>query len=125
MVTPGATAELVHTVGAADTATAVGSGDLPVLGTPRLVAWFEAATCAAVDGTLGEGMTSVGIRVDVRHEAPSPVGAAVRVRATLATVDGRRLTFEVRAEHVDGEVVGRGVVERVVVDAERFMGRLG
>jgi predicted thioesterase len=69
-------------------------------------------------------MTSVGTRVELQHLAASAVGRTVRVTATLAAVDGRRLRFEVGAAHEDGEVVGRGVVERVVVDAARFVARI-
>lgn len=114
-----ATRELV--VSEADTAIAVGSGSLPVLGTPVLLAWCEAATCAALD--LPDGQTSVGTRVALEHLAPSPVGATVAVTATVAYVDGRLVRFTVEAR--TGEVlVGSGEVTRVVVDAERFMSRL-
>lgn len=114
-----ATRELV--VSDADTARAVGSGSLPVLGTPVLLAWCEAATCAALD--LPDGQTSVGTRVSLEHLAPSPVGAAVAVTATVAYVDGRLVRFTVEARM--GEVlVGSGEITRVVVDAERFMARI-
>jgi predicted thioesterase len=114
-----ATRELV--VSEADTAIAVGSGSLPVLGTPVLLAWCEGATCAALD--LPEGRTSVGTRVALEHLAPSPVGATVSVTATVAYVDGRLVRFTVEAR--TGEVlVGSGEITRVVVDAERFMSRV-
>jgi len=125
MTTPGRAAELTFMVTDADTALAVGSGDLPVLGTPRLLAWCEAATCAAVVDALAVGATTVGTRVELEHLVASAVGRSLVVRATLAGQDGRRLTFEVEAAHDDGQVVGRGVVERVVVDADRFLARLG
>jgi fluoroacetyl-CoA thioesterase len=109
-----------------DTALAVGSGSLPVLGTPRLLAWCEAATCAEVEASLKEGETSVGTRVQLEHLAASPVGAEVEVTAETAYVDGRLRRFTVAARHVaDGKVVASGEVTRVVVDAERFLGRLG
>ncbi|HEX7716080.1 MAG TPA: hotdog domain-containing protein [Marmoricola sp.] len=114
-----ATRELV--VSEADTAVAVGSGSLPVLGTPVLLAWCEAATCAALD--LPEGQTSVGTRVSLEHLAASPVGATVTVTATVAYVDGRLLRFTVEARMGD-VLVGAGEITRVVVDAERFMSRL-
>jgi len=114
-----ATRELV--VSDADTAAAVGSGSLPVLGTPVLLAWCEAATCAALD--LPDGSTSVGTRVSLEHLAPSPVGASVVVTATVSYVDGRLVRFTVEARM--GEVlVGSGEITRVVVDAERFLARL-
>ena len=109
-----------------DTALAVGSGSLPVLGTPRLLAWCEAATCAAVEDALGPGQTSVGTRVQLEHLAASPVGAEVEVSAEAAHVDGRLHRFTVAARHTrDGKVVASGEVTRVVVDAERFLSRVG
>jgi fluoroacetyl-CoA thioesterase len=108
-----------------DTAAALGSGSLPVLGTPRLLAWCEAATCAALEDALAEGETSVGTRVQLEHLAASPVGAELEVTAEVAYADGRLRRFTVLARHVaDGKVVGSGEVTRVVVDAQRFMGRL-
>lgn len=120
------TATLTFTVGEADTAEAVGSGSLPVLGTPRLLAWCEAATCAAIEGALPEGGTSVGTRVTLEHLAASPVGQQVEVTASSAYVDGRLHRFTVAARHVggNGKVIGSGEVTRVVVDAEKFLSRL-
>lgn len=121
----GSSAALEFPVTEADTAAAVGSGDLPVLGTPRLLAWLEAATCAVVAKDLPAGSTTVGTRVDVEHLAASPVGAVVEVAATLTATDGRVLTFEVAAQDRDsGDVLGRGTITRAVVDGERFLSRL-
>jgi predicted thioesterase len=120
---PGLSAVVRRTVAAEDTAAAVGSGTLAVLGTPRLLAWCEAATCAAIDGSLGAGQTSVGTRVSLEHLAASAVGAEVEVTATVAHVDGRLVRFDLRATDGD-KVVGAGEVTRVVVDAERFLGRV-
>lgn len=125
MPRPGASATISHEVGDADTAAALGSGDLPVLGTPRLLAWAEEATCAAVAGALDAARTSVGTRVQIEHRQPSPPGVTVTVRADLTEVDDRTLRFEVTAEHDDGTVVGRGEVARAVVDRDRFLQRLG
>ena len=83
-MTAGATARAAFTVTDDDTAIAVGSGSLPVLGTPRLLAWCESATCAAIADTLPEGSTSVGTRVELQHRAPSPVGTTVTVEAASA-----------------------------------------
>jgi predicted thioesterase len=108
-----------------DTALAVGSGSLPVLGTPRLLAWCEAATCAEIESSLAHGETSVGTRVQLEHLAASPVGAELEVTATTAYVDGRLHRFTVAARHTaDGKVVASGEVTRVVVDSERFMSRI-
>lgn len=122
-------ATLTFTVGDGDTAAALGSGSLPVLGTPRLLAWCEAATCAALEPTLAAGSTSVGTRVDLEHRGASPVGAVVEVTASTTYVDGRLHRLTVAARHVsgtatDGKVVATGEVTRVVVDSERFLGRL-
>jgi predicted thioesterase len=118
------TSQLTWTVTEADTAAAVGSGSLPVLGTPRLLAWCEAATCAAIDPTLPEGSTSVGTRVELEHRTASPVGAQVSVQASLSHADGRLHRFTVAARHLDGTLVATAEITRVVVDAERFLSRL-
>lgn len=123
------TATLTFTVTEDDTAAAVGSGSLPVLGTPRLLAWCEATTCAAIAPSLAEGATSVGTRVALEHQLASPVGAVVEVTASTTYTDGRLHRFTVAARHVsgtsaDGKLVATGEVTRVVVDAERFLGRL-
>ncbi len=121
----GRAAELGFTVAATDTAAAVGSGSLPVLATPRLLAWCEAATCAAIEPDLPPGQTSVGTRVSLEHRAASPVGGELTVRATVTHVDGRLVRFGVRATAPDGKAVATGEVTRVVVDAERFLERIG
>ena len=119
----GRQATLELTVTDEDTAAAVGSGSLPVLGTPRLLAWCEAATCAALDPVLPSGSTSVGTRVALEHLAASAVGATLRVSATTSYVDGRLVRFTVTATEHD-RVVASGEVTRVVVEAERFLARL-
>jgi predicted thioesterase len=124
-VRQGLSAGIEFEVTAGDTAQALLSGALEVLGTPRLVAWLEAATCAAVRDALDAGQTTVGTRVAVDHLAPSPVGAAVRVTATLVGVDGRMLTFDVAAVDIaTGDRIARGTISRAVVDVERFLARV-
>lgn len=113
-----------HRVAAEDTARALGSGDLEVLATPRLLAWCEHATVRALAGELADGETSVGTRIDLAHLRASPVGAAVTVRADLVHVDGRLLRFDVHAEDLEGVTLGHGQVTRVVVDRQRFLDRL-
>ena len=116
---------LEFTVTGDDTAAALGSGSLPVLGTPRLLTWCEAATCAAIDPELGEGETSVGTRVELEHTRASAVGVRLEVTATPVHRDGRLHRFGVVAREADrGRVVGTGEVTRVVVDAERFLSRM-
>lgn len=121
---PPATATVTFTVTEADTAAAVGSGDLPVLGTPRLLAWAEAATCAAVAPQTPAGSTTVGTRVTLEHRAASAVGEQVQVTATVKHRDGRLIRFEVVATDSRKVVVGHGEVTRVMVDRERFLARL-
>ncbi|MFN8193850.1 MAG: GNAT family N-acetyltransferase [Nocardioidaceae bacterium] len=120
----GGEARRSFTVTEADTAAAVGSGSLPVLGTPVLLAWCEAATCSALADSLEEGQTSVGTGVRLEHLAASPVGEVVQVVATLTDSEGRVRHLDVRAERADGTLLGRGQVTRAVVDAERFLARL-
>ncbi len=117
----------------ADTAIQAGSGDVPVLATPRLLALAEAAAVAAISPQLPSGMTSVGTSASLEHRRASPVGAEVVVEAELTEVDGRRLVFSFIAREggqpgpgdVDGgdRVVGAGTVERVLVDREAFLAR--
>ncbi|TDC31185.1 thioesterase [Micromonospora sp. 15K316] len=119
---PGLTARVELTVTDADTAQAVGSGDVPVLGTPRVLALAEAATVAATATSLPSGMTTVGIRIELDHRAATPVGGRVQAQARLAEVDGRRLLFEIRVTEGE-EVVADGRVERMLVDRRRFVER--
>lgn len=125
LMEPGHPAILQFEVTEADTAAALGSGDLDVLGTPRLLAWCEAATCAAVADSLDEGQTSVGTRVSLEHLAATAVGEWVEVQAAVSYVDARLVRFSVAASNTsDGKVVGTGEVTRVVVDRERFLSRV-
>jgi predicted thioesterase len=112
----------------ADTAQALGSGDVPVLGTPRLLALAEAACVAAVGPQLTAGQTTVGTGVTLEHRRPSLVGTPLEVEAELTEIDGRRLVF-IFIAYGPGEgeqaVIGAGTVERVLVDADRFVARAG
>ena len=113
-------AQLEYTVGPGDTALALGSGDVDVLATPRLLAWLEAATVTAAGPWLEPGQTSVGTRVELEHLAPCAVGTAVTVTADLSHHDGRLMRFTVAAAAPDGTLVAAGTLTRVVVDRERF-----
>jgi fluoroacetyl-CoA thioesterase len=150
----GLRATVRHVVTEADTAIEAGSGDVPVLATPRLLALAEAACVAALESHLGEGMTSVGTGVGLEHRRASPVGAEIEVEAELTELTGRKLVFGFVARHVrpgsgdpadggpagggpgsapagggsDGDadlVVGGGTVERIVVDRATFLARAG
>ena len=110
-------------VTAADTAEHLGSGSLAVLGTPRLLAWGEAVTCAAVESSLTPGRTSVGTRISLEHLAASRVGTELVVSASSSYVDGRLVRFTVSAR-ASGKLVASGEVTRVIVDVEKFLSRL-
>lgn len=102
------------------TAKVMGSGDMPVLATPAMVAMMENAAMNAVAELMDDGETTVGSMINTTHVRPSVVGAKIAVTATLVEVDGRKLTFEVIAK--DGEnMIGEGEHVRFVVDRERFM----
>ena len=117
---PGLRAAFDHTVADQDTAVALGSGDVPVLATPRVLALAERATVAAVAGAIGPGATTVGVRVELEHLAASVVGATMRVSAELERVDGRVLEFAVELR--DGaRLAARGHVTRVLVDRDAFL----
>jgi fluoroacetyl-CoA thioesterase len=106
----------------ADTARALGSGIVDVLGSPRLVALCEQACCNALADALEEGSTTVGMRIQLDHLQPTPVGAEVVAEALLEKIDGRRLRFTVSASD-SGGLVAAGKITRVLVDLDRFMAK--
>lgn len=120
----GLTASATFTVGAGDTARAVGSGDVPVLGTPRLIAWAEAVTVRALAPHLDASATTLGTRIELDHLAASPVGTEVSVQADLIAVDGRSIRLSIRAWQDIDSAIARGTVARVIVDRARFLSRL-
>ena len=103
-----------------NTAEAVGSGLLPVFSTPALVALMEGCCAESVAGYLPEGDCTVGISLSVEHTSATPVSMEVTAESELVAVDGRKLTFIVRAYDNSGEV-GSGRHERFIVTSERFM----
>ena len=106
------------------TAKMMGSGDMPVLATPAMVAMMENTAMNAVAELLDDGETTVGSIINTTHVRPSAIGAEITVTATLVAVDGRKLTFDVMAK--DGEnMIGEGEHVRFVVDKERFLKKLG
>lgn len=106
------------------TAVSLGSGDLPVLATPAMLALMENAAMLAVAGELPQGSTTVGGHISSSHLMPTPQGATVTATATLTQADGRKLTFRVEAHDQAGNLLGEGIHLRFVVDRERFMSRL-
>ena len=105
-----------------NTAAAVGSGLLPVFATPMMVALMENAAVNALEGHLADGEGSVGTRLDISHDAATPVGMKVWAEAELTAVDGRALTFAVTA-YDDGGVIGKGVHGRFLIDNARFLAK--
>ena len=120
MLEAGLEATIEETVTEAMTAEALGSGDVPVLGTPAVLALAERAACAAIAGELEDGQSSVGSRVELNHLAPTPVGARVTATARLTGVDGRKLEFELSVRD-DRAEIATGSHRRVVVDRTRFL----
>jgi fluoroacetyl-CoA thioesterase len=123
----GLRASITAEVTEADTAQELGSGDVPVLGTPRLLALAEAACVAAVAPNLAPGQTTVGTAVSLEHKRASPVGASLEVEAELTRIDGRRMWFNFIAyapSEGDDVVIGAGTLERMLVDAARFLAGL-
>lgn len=119
---PGLSGHALLVVSEADTASVMGTGTVPVLSTPRLIALCEEASCRAVEQLLPEQSTTVASRVQFDHLAPIQVGTALHADATLHKVEGRRLTFTVSVSDAAG-LVGAGRVNRVVVDREAFMAK--
>jgi predicted thioesterase len=116
----GLTGRAILRVTEADTAVTLRSGDVPVLATPRLVGLCEEACVQAIRRVLEPGLTTVGMRVQFDHLAPTGVGREVTAQAALEKVDGRRLTFTVSATDAGG-LVGAGKFTRVVVAVEPFL----
>ena len=101
----------------------MGSGDMEVFATPAMVALMENAAMKAVAAELSEGATTVGAMMNTSHIKPSPLGAEVSATAVLIEVDGRKLTFSVKASDEAG-VIGEGTHIRYIVDRERFLSKL-
>jgi predicted thioesterase len=120
---PGYTGSAELKVAVEHTAPSIGSGLVPVLATPVMINVIEAAALAAVEHLLPAGHQSLGIHLDVRHFAATPIGMRVRATAELVGVDGRTLTFRVEARD-DKEPIGDGSHQRVVVNVARFDARV-
>lgn len=104
-------------------ATRVGSGNVPVFASPMLIAAIEAAAVDCLDGFLPQSHESLGVHLDVTHTSPTPIGYTVTATATVKSVDGRKITFDVSA--TDGiDRIGSGTHTRIIVDTARFMARI-
>lgn len=107
------------TVAQSDTAESMGSGDLPVLATPRLVALMENAAMLAVAQALPADETTVGGHIHISHLSPSPVGSTVTATAHLVKVEGRKLQFHIVA-HQGSKIIGEAEHTRYIVNREKF-----
>ena len=104
------------------TAAALASGGLAVFATPAMIAMMEYAAWDSVEGCLQEGQTTVGILMNVKHLAATPVGMHIRAESELIEIDGRRLVFKVAA-YDDVDLIGEGIHERFIVNSDKFMAR--
>ncbi len=103
-----------------DTAKVVGSGDLLVYATPCMVALMEGAACESIAPFLAEGESSVGTMMQVNHTSATPVGMEVRAESEVTAVEGRKVTFTIKAYDEAGEI-GNAVHERFIIKADRFL----
>lgn len=123
LIKPGLTVELKHLVTEQDTAITYGSGLVPVLSTPFLIALMENVSQTAINALLEPGQTTVGTSVDMKHIAATPIGMEVHIRTELVEVHGRRLHFHIEAwDQI--EKVGECEHERFIIDKARFMKRV-
>jgi predicted thioesterase len=116
----GMTAQKHDQVTNENTAMRYGSGSAAVYATPAMVGLMEGTCLAAVDPHLPAGMSTVGIRLDIRHLAATPIGLGVRATAELTEISGKRLTFTMEAFD-DKEKIGEGIHERYIIDVKKFM----
>ena len=105
------------------TASKVGSGLLPVYATPSMIALMEGTCAESVQPYLAEGEGTVGVAVDIKHIAATPVGMTVRCESLLKEVNGKKLVFEVNVYDEKG-LVGTGIHKRAIINNEAFMARL-
>ena len=110
------------TVRHGDTAIALGSGDVPVLGTPAVIALAENATIAALAEFLEQSETTVGVRIEIDHSATASVGDEVVATAKVSSVEGKRIIFDVEC-HSGTRLVAQGTITRVLIDRVSFIAR--
>ena len=103
-----------------DTAKEVGSGSLLVYATPCMVALMEGAACEAIQDALSDTQTTVGTELNIQHISATPVGLEVRAEAEVIAVEGKVITFQVKAFDEAGEI-GNGTHKRVIVNTQKFL----
>ena len=119
-ITIGLKGEVFTQVEREDTAKEVGSGDLLVYATPCMVALMEGAACEAIAQCLSDSQTSVGTGLNIEHISATPVGLEVRAEAEVTEVNGKVITFALRAYDEAGEI-GKGTHTRVLVNSQKFL----
>ena len=119
-ITVGMKGEVATLVEREDTAREVGSGSLLVYATPCMVALMEGAACEAIADSLDDTKTNVGTELSISHISATPVGLEVRAEAEVTAVEGKIITFEVRAFDEAGEI-GKGIHKRVIVNSQKFL----
>ena len=119
-ITVGMKAEVFSFVEKEDTAKEVGSGSLLVYATPCMVALMEGAACEAIEEAMDDDKTTVGTELNIQHISATPVGMDVRAEAVVTAVEGKVITFALRAFDEAGEI-GRGTHKRVIVNSQKFL----
>ena len=119
-ITVGMKGEVGTTVEREDTALEVGSGSLLVYATPCMVALMEGAACEAIAEALVENQTTVGTALNIEHISATPVGLDVRAEAIVTAVEGKVISFEIKAFDEAGEI-GRGTHKRVIINSQKFL----
>ena len=119
-ITVGMKGEVATLAEREDTAKEVGSGSLLVYATPCMVALMEGAACEAIQEALPDSQTTVGTELNIQHISATPVGLEVRAEAEVIAVDGKVITFEVKAFDEAGEI-GKGTHKRVIVNTQKFL----
>lgn len=119
-ITVGMKGEVFTQVEREDTAREVGSGDLLVYATPCMVALMEGAACEAIAQCIGDSQTTVGTALNIEHISATPVGMEVRAEAEVTAVEGKVITFSVRAFDEAGEI-GKGTHKRVLINSQKFL----
>ena len=119
-ISVGLKAEAATLVETADTALEVGSGSLRVYATPCMAALMEGAACEALEGCLGEDQTTVGIELNLKHVAATPVGMEVRAEAEVTAVEGKIISFNITAYDEAGKI-GEAQHKRAIVNSQKFL----